>query len=263
MVLGQVIAVEAGPVVGLDQLEPVLEMLAERQPAVVEVIENPKAHHRLLVRAIVAVATPGCKTDRSGVLERARSFNLSAIQLCPMSDDPTAPRPPPIGMLALLLLGCLLYAATIGSISDLGSTDAAGRGLGEAFGVIYGFGLWTVLAAMVVIGGVNGKMPAWGGIAASILVPASAVVPHRLAAPRAGADPAADCGLCVLGAPAATPPGLTARPDRYRPVGRGAGPDVGADAGLCRAEDRRRAAASGGEGRKRSEGDGGGSAAAR
>jgi len=92
-----------------------------------------------------------------------------------MSDDPTAPRPPPIGMLALLLLGCLLYAATIGSISDLGSTDAAGRGLGEAFGVIYGFGLWTVLAAMVVIGGVNGKMPAWGGIAASILVPASAV----------------------------------------------------------------------------------------
>src|SRR5258707_15249598 len=77
-------------------------------------------------------------------------------------------------MLALLLLGCLLYAATIGSISDLGSTDAAGRGLGEAFGVIYGFGLWTVLAAMVVIGGVKGKMPAWGGIAASILVPASA-----------------------------------------------------------------------------------------
>ena len=89
--------------------------------------------------------------------------------------DPTAPRPPPIGMLALLLLGCLLYAATIGSISDLGSTDAAGRGLGEAFGVIYGFFLWIVLAAMVVIGGINGRMPAWGGIAASILVPASAV----------------------------------------------------------------------------------------
>ena len=89
--------------------------------------------------------------------------------------DPTAPRPPPIGMLALLLLGCLLYAATIGSISDLESTDAAGRGLGEAFGVIYGFFLWIVLAAMVVIGGINGRMPAWGGIAASILVPASAV----------------------------------------------------------------------------------------
>jgi lipoprotein NlpI len=89
--------------------------------------------------------------------------------------DPTAPRPPAIGMLLLLLLGCLLYAATIGSISDLGSTDAAGRGLGEAFGVIYGFGLWIVLAAMVVIGGLNGRMPVWAWIAAVILVPASAI----------------------------------------------------------------------------------------
>jgi len=92
-----------------------------------------------------------------------------------MSDDPTAAKPPPIGLLALLILGIALYAATIGSIADLGSSDAAGRALGEAFGVIFGFGLWIVLAAMVVIGGVNGKMPVWAGIAAAILVPASGV----------------------------------------------------------------------------------------
>jgi hypothetical protein len=84
-----------------------------------------------------------------------------------MSDDLTAPRPPPIGLLALLILGIALYAATIGSIADLGSSDAAGRALGKAFGVIFGFGLWIVLAAMVVIGGVNGKMPVWAGIAAA------------------------------------------------------------------------------------------------
>jgi hypothetical protein len=88
--------------------------------------------------------------------------------------DQTAPRPP-IGMLALLILAALLYAATVGSIADLGSTDAAGRALGEAFGVIYGFGLWVVLAAMIVIGGLNGKMPVWAAIVAAILVPASAV----------------------------------------------------------------------------------------
>jgi hypothetical protein len=56
-------------------------MLAERPAAVVEVIENPKAHRRLPVRAIVAAPAPGCKSDRSGAAERARSFNHSAMKL--------------------------------------------------------------------------------------------------------------------------------------------------------------------------------------
>src|SRR5205085_11377773 len=46
MMLGQVIAVEAGPVIGLDQLQPVLEMPLQRRATVVEVIENPETHHR-------------------------------------------------------------------------------------------------------------------------------------------------------------------------------------------------------------------------
>src|SRR4029077_19759267 len=46
VVLGQVIAVEAGAVVGLDQPEPLLEMTGERQAAVVEVVEDPEAHAR-------------------------------------------------------------------------------------------------------------------------------------------------------------------------------------------------------------------------
>src|SRR5947207_10911224 len=91
-----------------------------------------------------------------------------------MSDQP-AHRSPPIGMVLLLLVGTLLYAATMGTICDLGSSDAAGRAIGEAFGVIFGFCLWVVLAVMVVVGGLNGKMPVWAAIAAAILVPASAV----------------------------------------------------------------------------------------
>ncbi len=49
VVLGEVIAVEAGAVVCLDQSEPLLEMAGERQAAVVEVVEDPEAHGRLLL----------------------------------------------------------------------------------------------------------------------------------------------------------------------------------------------------------------------
>ena len=97
-----------------------------------------------------------------------------------MSDDQTAPRPPPIGLLALLILGIALYAATIGNIADLGSSDAAGRALGEAFGVIFGFCLWVLLAVMIVVAAVTGNMPVWARIAAGILVPA--LIPPLIAA---------------------------------------------------------------------------------
>ena len=45
--LGEMIAVEAGAVVGLDQLQPVLEMPVERLPAVVQMVKNPKPHSGL------------------------------------------------------------------------------------------------------------------------------------------------------------------------------------------------------------------------
>src|SRR5260221_10863313 len=45
--LGQVVAVEPGAVVGLDQPEPVLEMAPERPAAVVEMVEDPEAHQSL------------------------------------------------------------------------------------------------------------------------------------------------------------------------------------------------------------------------
>ena len=92
-----------------------------------------------------------------------------------MSDPSPQPNQPPIALLALLLLGTLLYAATIGMVADLDASDSAGRALGEAFGALYGSVLWIVLAAMIIIAGVTGKMPVWAGIAAAILVPASAV----------------------------------------------------------------------------------------
>ena len=47
VVLGEMIAVEPGAVIGLDQPEPVLEMPRQRQPAVVEMVEDPELHRRL------------------------------------------------------------------------------------------------------------------------------------------------------------------------------------------------------------------------
>src|ERR1041384_7775869 len=42
--LGKMVAVEAGAVVRLDELQPLLEMPGQRLPAVVQMIEDPKTH---------------------------------------------------------------------------------------------------------------------------------------------------------------------------------------------------------------------------
>src|SRR5262245_6039972 len=44
VVLGQVIAVEPGAIVGLDELQPLLKMPGQRFPAVVQMVEDPKTH---------------------------------------------------------------------------------------------------------------------------------------------------------------------------------------------------------------------------
>ena len=47
MVLGQVIGVEAGAVIGLDQLEAVLVLFAERNSSAVHMVENTELHGSL------------------------------------------------------------------------------------------------------------------------------------------------------------------------------------------------------------------------
>jgi lipoprotein NlpI len=60
-------------------------------------------------------------------------------------------------------------------ISDLSSSDPMGRGLGLAFGAMFGAALWIILAVLLIIGGVKGEMPHWAGIVAIVLLPLSAV----------------------------------------------------------------------------------------
>lgn len=92
-----------------------------------------------------------------------------------MPADQSAPRSVPVGMIILLVIGCLLYLLVIGNIYDSHHTDAAGRGLAEAFAAIFAFALWVDLGALLLIGAIRGKMPQWAMIAAVILLPLSGV----------------------------------------------------------------------------------------
>src|SRR5882672_10139288 len=89
------------------------------------------------------------------------------------SSSPT--RSAPIGAVLLLGFAGLLYAGMMACISDLPSSDPMGRGLGLAFGAMFGPALWIILAGLLIIGSVKGEMPYWAGIAAIVLLPMSAV----------------------------------------------------------------------------------------
>jgi hypothetical protein len=52
--LGEVIAVEPGAVVRFDEPQPLLEMPGQRQPAVVQMVKNPKPHLLLLALSLRA-----------------------------------------------------------------------------------------------------------------------------------------------------------------------------------------------------------------
>ena len=52
--LGEMIAVETGTIVRFDELQPLLEMPGQRQPAVVQMVENPKAHLTFLALSLRA-----------------------------------------------------------------------------------------------------------------------------------------------------------------------------------------------------------------
>jgi hypothetical protein len=48
------VAVKPGPIVCFDELQPLLEMPGQRQPAVVQMVEYPKAHRPLLALSLRA-----------------------------------------------------------------------------------------------------------------------------------------------------------------------------------------------------------------
>ena len=82
----------------------------------------------------------------------------------------------PVGSIVLLALAAVLYAAMLSCLLDATNGDAFGRALALAYGAILGTALWIVLAVLLTVAAVRGRMPVWAIIGLAVLVPLSCVV---------------------------------------------------------------------------------------
>lgn len=81
----------------------------------------------------------------------------------------------PLGTFILLAIAGVLYLGMLGSLSGLNETDAMGRGMALGFGAIFGVALWLVLAALLLLAALHGRMPDVGKVGAAVLLPLSAI----------------------------------------------------------------------------------------
>jgi hypothetical protein len=91
-----------------------------------------------------------------------------------METDLQTRRAVPIGTLILFALAAVLYVAMLANVpfSSGGGEDAFSQAIASFYTV---FGLWIVLAVLVVVSAVAGTMPRWSGFAAFVLIPLSGI----------------------------------------------------------------------------------------
>ena len=94
------------------------------------------------------------------------------------SPSSSSPRKPSVAIFVLTLvlsaLALLLWLQTVGLLSDLTGSDAAGNGMAQGFAAIGIILLWLLLGVLAIIAYAKGAMPRWAGLAALVLIPASA-----------------------------------------------------------------------------------------
>ena len=81
----------------------------------------------------------------------------------------------PFGTIVLLVLAVVLYAGMMGSLADAPHSDAAGRGMAVAFGAIFATLLFVVLALLLLVAALKGRMSLAGKIGAFVVLPAGTV----------------------------------------------------------------------------------------
>ena len=81
----------------------------------------------------------------------------------------------PVETIVLLVLAAVFYAGMMSCLSDAPNSDAFGRGLALAYGAILGTVLWIILAVLLIIAAVNGRMPVWAILGLVVLVPLSCI----------------------------------------------------------------------------------------
>jgi hypothetical protein len=97
----------------------------------------------------------------------------------------------PVATILLLVLAGLLYAPMMGCFIDAPNSDAFGRGLALAYGAILAGLLWLVLAALLIVAAIKGRMPLWARVGAVVLWPLSCVAVWMAADGHAAGDPSA------------------------------------------------------------------------
>lgn len=65
----------------------------------------------------------------------------------------------PHGAIVLSVFALLLYAGFLANVVGARGTDAAGRGMAMGFAAIIGILLWIVLAGLLVLACINGRLP--------------------------------------------------------------------------------------------------------
>jgi len=89
-----------------------------------------------------------------------------------MASDAPASRFP-WAFTVLLVVALFLYAAMAQSAGSSRSSDAAGNGMAQAFGVIFAVLLWIVLAILLLIARRHGAIPGWAMACLVVLLPLS------------------------------------------------------------------------------------------
>ena len=97
----------------------------------------------------------------------------------------------PFGTIVLLILAVVLYAGMMGSLVDAPHSDAAGRGMAVAFGAIFASLLFVVLALLLLVAALKGRMSLAGKIGCFVVLPAGMIAVWLAGDAWAGRDASA------------------------------------------------------------------------
>jgi len=87
----------------------------------------------------------------------------------------TVPKGALIASVIISVLVLLVWMLQVASLTDLGHSDAAGNGMAQGFTALEIILLWVLLAVLLLVTGVAGRMPWPAAVAAVVLLPASGV----------------------------------------------------------------------------------------
>jgi hypothetical protein len=94
----------------------------------------------------------------------------------PGGDTPSTPSSGAVALAYILaLVAGFAWLILLPGLASLGGNDPAGNGLAQAFAAFEAIILWALLAALTFVCWLNGRMPGWGAIAATALIPISGV----------------------------------------------------------------------------------------